>query len=371
MHANRRAAQADISLDHLHLRWGAGAVSNAIAPGRGSVKTGGRGSLGGKRGSVEAPADGLPRSFTLTDQGLRFEVHCDTSRTQGALTLSQPHRSPRSSPSTGALRHGRAGGVAIRRDRGGEQSEPGAHVVAEGASHDAVRRRPRSSVGGGGDDDDDDDDGESDVEGGGDVEAGLQSASSTVSAEGSETGLPPRKNSRIKRARKAAAEKARRTAEEQSGSRPSSRAGTPVDGGPSSPFSRVVHKGEEAAAAEAAEAAAAEAEAAAEAAADAYALAASGGMGGAAETPAIPSLDALVESQEAGPRSSPPSNTRRTAHSPSSRPTDAPLLPPLSQASSTWCNCASTRSRSRRRPAPRSPGGGRWARGRPSGSDRR
>ena len=61
MHACKwRAAQADISLDHLHLRWGAGAVSNAIAPGRGSVKTGGRGSLGGKRGSVEAPADGLP-----------------------------------------------------------------------------------------------------------------------------------------------------------------------------------------------------------------------------------------------------------------------------------------------------------------------
>ena len=182
------------------------------------------------------------------------------------------------------------------------------HTMQSDGDHD----RP-SVVEGDDDDDDDDDGGESDVEGGGDVEAGLQSASSTVSAEGSETGLPPRKNSRIKRARKAAAEKARRTAEEQSGSRPSSRAGTPVDGGPSSPFSRVVNKGEEAAAAEAAEAAAAEAEAAAEAAADAYALAASGGMGGAAETPAIPSLDALVESQEAGPHTSPPSNTRQTA----------------------------------------------------------
>ena len=172
------------------------------------------------------------------------------------------------------------------------------HTMQSDGDHD----RP-SVVEGDDEDDGDGDDGESDVEGGGDVEAGLQSASSTVSAEGSETGLPPRKNSRIKRARKAAAEKARRTAEEQSGSRPSSRAGTPVDGGPASPFSRVVNKGEEAAAAEAAEAAAAEAEAAAEAAADAYALAASGGMGGAAETPAIPSLDALVESQEAGLRS--------------------------------------------------------------------
>ena len=58
MHANRRAAQADISLDHLHLRWGAGAVSNAIAPGRGSVKTGGRGSLGGSAGRSRRPPTG-------------------------------------------------------------------------------------------------------------------------------------------------------------------------------------------------------------------------------------------------------------------------------------------------------------------------
>ena len=65
MHATRAAAaQADISLDHLHLRWGAGAVSNAIAPGRGSVKTGGRGSPG---------ANSAPR--------LRKQQHCGSALT--------------------------------------------------------------------------------------------------------------------------------------------------------------------------------------------------------------------------------------------------------------------------------------------------